>query len=316
MTVNFNYLLQKYLTNVFNKCILVTQRTFDMLNLKQIDFYNLNGYLSIDNVYSDSQIKLLSDITNEFVEKSRLVTEENDMFSFESDHSANNPRLTRIKSPHKFHTIYEQAMRDEKMLDILEQLIGKNIRLQGSKLNMKMPGGGRQVEWHTDWGHYPHTNDDLLAVGVPLDDSTEENGCLMVIPGSHKWTATNHHEDGFFVGAVDIDSFDIKKAAHVTSNVGGVSIHHVRTLHGSAPNMSDKPRRLLLLEFCAADAFPLKGLSTSWDEWNKQMVRGEPTIQPRLEKVPVFFPQPLRVEHGSIFGVQSNLKKSHFSKSK
>ena len=72
---------------------------------------------------------------------------------------------------------------------------------------MKMPGGGRQVEWHTDWGHYPHTNDDLLAVGVPLDDSTEENGCLMVIPGSHKWTATNHHEDGFFVGAAECAIF-------------------------------------------------------------------------------------------------------------
>jgi len=287
-----------------------------MLNSHQIDFYNLNGYLSIDNVYSDSQIKSLSDITNEFVEKSRLVTEENDMFALESNHSANNPRLTRIKSPHKFHSIYEQAMKDDKMLDILQDLIGKDIRIQGTKLNMKMPGGGRQVEWHADWGHYPHTNDDLLAVGISLDDSTKENGCLIVMPRSHKWTATSHHEDGFFVGAVDIDSIDMQKAVHVTSKAGGISIHHVRTLHGSAPNMSDKPRRLLLLEFSAADAFPLTGLSMSWDEWNKQMVRGKPTIQPRLEKVPVFFPQPLKSEHGSIFGVQSNLKKSHFSKSK
>jgi len=287
-----------------------------MLNSEQIDFYNLNGYLSVDNVYNDSQIKSLSDVTNEFVEKSRLVTEENEMFALESDHSANNPRLTRIKSPHKFHIIFEQAMKDDKMLDILQDLIGKDIRIQTTKLNMKMPGGGRQVEWHTDWGHYPHTNDDLLAVGIPLDDITEENGCLMVMPGSHKWTATSHHEDGFFVGAVDIDSINIQKTKYIISKTGGISIHHVRTLHGSAPNMSNKPRRLLLFEFRAADAFPLNGLGMSWDEWNKLIVRGEPTIQPRLEKVPVFFPQPLKYEHGSIFGVQSNLKKSHFSKSK
>ena len=286
-----------------------------MLNSKQVDYYNSNGYLTIENVYNASQIKLLSDVTDEFVEKSRLVTEENDMFALESDHSENNPRLTRIKTPQNFHSIYEKAVKDEKMLDIIEHFIGKNIRFQGAKLNMKMPEGGRQVEWHTDWGHHPHTNDDMLAVGIALDDITEENGCLMVIPGSHKWDAISHHEDGFFVGAVDINSFDVKKAINITSNAGGISIHHVRTLHGSAPNMSDKPRRLLLLEFSATDAFPVSGIGTSWDEWNKQIFRGKPTIQPRLEKIPVLLPKPLRGENKNIFELQSNMKKSHFSKS-
>ena len=286
-----------------------------MLNSKEIDFYKSNGYLTVENVYSASQIKLLSDVTDEFVEKSRLVTEENDMFSLESDHSKDNPRLTRIKTPQNFHSIYKKAVKDEKMLDIIEHFIGKNIRFQGAKLNMKMPQGGRQVEWHTDWGHHPHTNDDMLAVGIALDDITEENGCLMVIPGSHKWDAISHHEDGFFVGAVDINSFDVKKAINITSNAGSISIHHVRTLHGSAPNMSDKPRRLLLLEFSAADAFPVSGIGTSWDEWNKQIFRGKPTIQPRLEKIPVLLPKPLRGENKNIFELQSNMKKSHFSKS-
>ncbi|MBK15918.1 MAG: phytanoyl-CoA dioxygenase [Chloroflexi bacterium] len=286
-----------------------------MLNSKQVAYYNSNGYLTIENVYSASQIKLLSDVTDEFVEKSRLVTEENDMFSLESDHSKDNPRLTRIKTPQNFHSIYKKAVKDEKMLDIIEHFIGKNIRFQGAKLNMKMPQGGRQVEWHTDWGHHPHTNDDMLAVGIALDDITEENGCLMVIPGSHKWDAISHHEDGFFVGAVDINSFDVKKAINITSNAGSISIHHVRTLHGSAPNMSDKPRRLLLLEFSAADAFPVSGIGTSWDEWNKQIFRGKPTIQPRLEKIPVLLPKPLRGENKNIFELQSNMKKSHFSKS-
>ena len=286
-----------------------------MLNSKQVDYYNSNGYLTIENVYSPSQIKLLSDVTDEFVEKSRLVTEENDMFSLESDHSKDNPRLTRIKTPQNFHSIYEKAVKDEKMLDIIEHFIGKNIRFQGAKLNMKMPGGGRQVEWHTDWGHHPHTNDDMLAVGIAFDDITEENGCLMVIPGSHEWDAISHHEDGFFVGAVDINSFDVKKAINITSNAGGISIHHVRTLHGSAPNMSDKPRRLLLLEFSAADAFPVSGIGTSWDECNKQIFRGKPTIQPRLEKIPLLLPKPLRGENKNIFELQANMKKSHFSKS-
>ena len=55
-----------------------------------------------------------------------------------------------------------------------------------NKINIKAPEYGAAVEWHQDWAFYPHTNDDLLAIGVALDDCEEENGPLMVIPGSHK----------------------------------------------------------------------------------------------------------------------------------
>ena len=71
-----------------------------------------------------------------------------------------------------------------------------NIRHHHTKLNNKAPGGGAQVEWHTDWGFYPHTNDDILEVGVAIDPMTIENGSLMVVPGSHKGPAYDHHENG------------------------------------------------------------------------------------------------------------------------
>jgi len=284
-----------------------------MLDVKQLDFYDLNGYLSVEDVFSKTQIDALSDVTDQFVEKSRLVVEEDDIFGLESDHSSENPRLTRIKDPHKVHALYEDIMRDNALLDILQDLIGIDIRLQATKLNMKMPGGGRQVEWHTDWGHYPHTNDDLLAVGVPLDNATEENGCMLVLPGSHKWPEISHHQDGYFVGAVNGDHIDMQKAVPMTMNTGAISIHHVRTLHASAPNLSENPRRLLLLSYGAVDAFPLSGLGMSWDDWNKRIVRGRPTFQPRLERLPVIFPAPLKSESSNIFLIQSDLKKSHFS---
>ena len=284
-----------------------------MLDVKQLDYYDLNGYLSIEGVFSKTQIDALSDVTDQFVEKSRSVIEEDDIFGLESDHSSENPRLTRIKNPHKVHSVYEDIMRDNSLLDILQDLIGIDIRLQATKLNMKMPEGGRQIEWHTDWGHYPHTNDDLLAVGVPLDNATEENGCMLVIPGSHKWREISHHQDGYFVGAVNSDHIDMGKAVPMTMNTGAISIHHVRTLHASAPNLSENPRRLLLLSYGAVDAFPLTGLGMSWDDWNKQIVRGRPTFQPRLERLPVFFPQPRKSGNTNIFQVQSDLKKSHFS---
>ena len=60
-------------------------------------------------------------------------------------------------------------------------------------MNMKPAGTGSPVEWHQDWAFYPHTNDDILAVGVVIDDMRLDNGCLMVVPGSHHDPVLDHH---------------------------------------------------------------------------------------------------------------------------
>ena len=199
------------------------------------------------------------------------------------------------------------------LLDIIEQLLGPNIKLHHTKLNMKAPGGGAQVEWHTDWGFYPATNDDILEIGLTFDDMEIENGCLMGIPGSHKWDALSHHQDGYFVGAVSEADFDKETAIPIRIKAGGVSIHHVRTLHGSAPNISDRPRRLLLMGYQAADAWPLRGVP-DWDAWTGDILRGKATNRPRLEPVPVAMPLPAHpAPAGSIFELQQQLEKSHFA---
>ena len=61
---------------------------------------------------------------------------------------------------------------------------------------MKNPRSGSPVQWHQDWAFYPHTNDDLLAVGIALDDMRIENSCMMVVPGSHTGPVYDHHQDG------------------------------------------------------------------------------------------------------------------------
>ena len=271
----------------------------------------------VEDVLSQDEIKELGSITDTFVEKSRNITEHNEDFDLEAGHSKENPKLRRIKKPEKQHYVYEKTLSHSGVLDVVEDLIGPNIRTLGGKLNMKAPGGGAQVEWHTDWAFYPHTNDDILEVGIPLDDMEIENGCLMAIPGSHKWEAISHHEDGVFVGAVSENDFKMEDAVPFVLKAGSISLHHVRALHGSAPNMSNRPRRLLLQGYLAADAFPLQSnLSSSedWNEWNSNILRGEPTNRPRLENVPVVFPQPKPEGAGSIFEIQEKLKKSHYKK--
>jgi phytanoyl-CoA hydroxylase len=82
------------------------------------------------------------------------------------------------------HAIFNDIVRSPAVLDILTKLIGPGLRLHGSKLNMKSARYGSPVEWHQDWAFYPHTNDDLLAIGVLLDDCDLSNGPMLVAPAT------------------------------------------------------------------------------------------------------------------------------------
>ena len=277
-----------------------------MLTQEQRDFYDENGYLGVEAVLTAEEVADLQRVTDEFVEKSREVTEHTDIFDLEPGHTPANPRVRRIKNPGLHHVVYDYALRHPRILDIVEQLIGPGVRYNGHKLNMKYPEFGSPVEWHQDWAFYPHTNDDLLAVGVVIDDMTVENGALMILPGSHKGPTLDHHQDGAFIGAVTDPNFTPEGAVPVELKAGGITIHHVRALHGSAPNTSGKPRRLKLAQYCAIDAWPLKGIP-DWETFNDTIIRGEPTNQPRMVAAPVRMPEPYAELKGSIYEVQSLL---------
>jgi phytanoyl-CoA hydroxylase len=277
-----------------------------MLTQKQIDFYHEQGYLGVENVLPDELVSELRRVTDDFVEQTRAHTEHTDVFDLEPGHSAADPRLRRLKNPVQQHPVYDQALRHASILDIIEQLIGPGLRTNGNKLNMKSPGFGSAVEWHQDWAFYPHTNDDILAVGVAMDDMTLENGCLLVVPGSHKHPIYTHHQDGRFVGAVTVDIPGADRAIPIEVKAGGISIHHARTLHASAPNRSQRPRRLLLFQYCSVDSWPITGIT--WDNYTKTYLRGEPVNRPRVTDVPVELPYPEPLRSGSIYETQTMLK--------
>jgi hypothetical protein len=174
---------------------------------------------------------------------------------------------------------------------------------------MKSARYGAPVDWHQDWAFYPYTNDDILAVGVFLDDVGEENGPLMVFPGTHRGPAYDHHSGGYFAGTMSIAAagLDPKDAVRAMAPAGSISIHHVRIVHGSDLNRSDRDRAVLFYEIAAADAFPIAGsmgMFPSLEEFDSRMLFGKSTIEPRLTNVPVRIPQPQPPTQGSIYEIQ------------
>ncbi len=288
-----------------------------MLEQAQRDFYDANGYLLIERAVTGELLAELQQVTRDFIERSRAVEESDDIYDLDEGHGPNDPRLTRIKLPHKQHPVYARALRSPGVLGALESLLGPDVHLQTSKLNTKAPGGGAAVEWHQDWAFYPATNDSLLALGLMIDDVTPDNGPLMVIPGSHQGPVLSHHNNGVFCGAINPDDadFHFDKAVTLTGKAGDMTVHHVRMLHGSAPNVSDRARMILFFEAAAADAWPLLGSGSYihklgqealWADLNERMILGSPVLQPRIEANPVRLPLPPAPNAGSIFKTQKS----------
>ncbi|MBV2359482.1 phytanoyl-CoA dioxygenase family protein [Thalassococcus sp. CAU 1522] len=293
----------------------------EVLTPDQIAFYQEHGYLVVENQIPEDWLRRIRDEIARFEDEAATMTASNDRLDLEDTHTPENPRLRRIKLPHTISDVMRDLMFSDHVLAPARDLIGPDIRLHTTKLNMKSAGYGAAVEWHQDYAFYPHTNDDILAIGVLIDDMGLENGPLMVFPGSHRGPVFDHHADGVFAGAMSLKAAGLnpEDAVPLTGPAGSISIHHGRIVHGSALNTSDRARRLLFYEMMAADAFPIMGSMTKWDgiaDYNARMLCGEPTLTPRLKDIPIRIPQPQPDKPWSIYEIQKGLKDRAFETAK
>ena len=137
-----------------------------MLDKNQIKFYKDEGYLLVEDVITQNQQEEMMNIINDLIEKSKNVTKSNEVYDLDNGHSFDEPRLSRIKQPHQVNNFFWDIIANSKIKEILIDLLGKDVSLKTSKLNTKFPKGGTAVEWHQDWVFYPHTNDNVLALGL------------------------------------------------------------------------------------------------------------------------------------------------------
>ena len=293
-----------------------------MLNDQQVGAYHRDGFILVEDAVRPDVLARMRKVIDDYIERARFVTKGDDVYDLEDGHTPEQPRVRRLHDAVNRDPVFWELIKDPGIIAPIKQLIGPDIRLYGSKINMKLGGFGSPVEWHQDWAFYPHTNDDLLAVGVMIDDVTPENGPLLVVPGSHRGPIYDHHSDGYFVGAVEeVEKLvDLSAAVPLMGRAGSMTIHHVRALHGSAPNRSDQARRMLFYEIAAADAWPIWTDSTQkkyrdFAHFNQQMIVGQTTVAPRMDAVPVRIPGPYKKANPSgIYEMQKDSKKRYFGR--
>ena len=280
-----------------------------MLNATQCRTFREDGFLVVENAFSTTERKRMLSELDRWTELSCAhddafgqLTDGRPRFDVEADHNGDNPKLRRVTNPIDISDVYADIVFNGCVPDLISALLGPHITFDHCKLNQKMPGMETTVSWHQDHAFEPQTNDDMITALFALDDMHPENGGLSVAPGSHH-QKFSHYQNGVFTGQVCEETMKGCLASAETLSVpaGSVVLMDTWTLHGSARNTSDMPRRLFITEYKAADAFPLTPHKLP-SVHTGRVVRGRRAMAPRhrngiVELPPVY-------NDASLFGVQ------------
>lgn len=158
--------------------------------------------------------------------------------------------------------------RNPDILDMVAQLIGPDIALWNSSLFAKPARIGTRTPWHQDGEYWPIRPLATCSVWIAIDNATRDNGCLRFLPGSHKdrELGQHHHNDSEDLALpleLDPRHIDESKAIDLELEAGQISMHDVYLMHGSEPNLSDKPRRGMTLRYMPTTSVYRRDLNKS-----------------------------------------------------
>jgi ectoine hydroxylase len=263
-----------------------------VLTPSQQEHYRRDGWLALPGLVDAGRLDRLREITEDFVDASRDLTESNILFDLDDGHSAEEPRLRRLSSPTDLHDGYWEFASQSVIADVAVDLLGPDVKFHHSKLNFKAPRGGEEVKWHQDIQFWPHTNYDLLTIGVFLEDVEPGMGEVGFVSGSHDGPLFDLYDGDDWTGALhddDLERAGVAAAVYPVGPAGSITVHNCRTVHGSAPNRSDRPRPLLLQTYAAADAFSYTDLVRQ-SPHGEELIRGEPARWSRHDPRPCLMP--------------------------
>ena len=169
------------------------------------------------------------------------------------------------------HRAFLDLALDPQILDAVEQLIGPDIVFWGCQVFCKPGGSGLAVPWHQDGQFWPIRPLATCTAWIALDRVAPDNGCMRVIPGSHRArTIYRHHENRSerlaLVQELDADQFDESAAADIALEPGQMSLHDIYMVHGSAANTSGRRRAGVAIRYMPSSSLFDHGLKARPDD--------------------------------------------------
>lgn len=231
--------------------------------------YNENGFIVLPNIFAADEIK-------EMLEEIEIMSSNDDLLKneeFIKEPQSN--ELRTIFNQHLFSTLFEKISKDSRILDKVQQLLGSDVYIHHSRVNIKPAYNGKSFPWHSDFETW-HTEDGLprcrcLTAWIMLTDNTEFNGPLYLIPKSHKKfvsckgiTPKDNYKKSLKKQEYGVPSLDAIKELSKDSEIvgaygkaGTLVIHDGNIMHGSPDNISPYSRTNLFFVFNSVENKPV-----------------------------------------------------------
>ncbi|WP_100011281.1 ectoine hydroxylase [Lentibacillus sediminis] len=242
-----------------------TDRSKDNLapvSTEQLDSYEKNGFLQIENFFSDEEVSNMQKAIFELQDDNKGV---------ESDKVIREPESEDIRSifhVHRDDNYFKDVANDQRILDIVNHLLGSDVYIHQSRINYKPGFKGKEFDWHSDFETW-HVEDGMprmraVSLSIALSDNYTFNGPLMLIPGSQNYYVScigETPEDNFKeslkkqkLGVPDEDSLRwlAEKGGGIsvpTGKAGSITLFESNTMHGSTSNITPYPRNNLFMVY-------------------------------------------------------------------
>jgi non-haem Fe2+, alpha-ketoglutarate-dependent halogenase len=173
--------------------------------------------------------------------------------------------------------LYRLAL-EPRILDLVQSVLGPDFFQWGSNMMCKAPHEALYVPWHQDLADWPLSPPRALTVWIAFDDTDEENGCMRVIPGTHRRGLLPHLDSrpaprkgsrSLFPFHADPSCFDEAESVPVILGAGEVSLHDCQLIHGSDGNLSPRRRRAFTLCYAAAEVVCDRSFSNQNGVWDR-----------------------------------------------
>ena len=248
-----------------------------ILSSEQVAFYHDNGYLALDSIMDEREVAWLRGIYDRLFD-ARAGREEGNQFDLAGpDEEGAQARLPQILGPSNYAPEMRQGEYLKTALVIAQDLIGPAATYGGDHAIFKPARIGAETPWHQDEAYWdPALDYNSMSIWIPLQPATVENGCMWFVPGSQKLDVLPHHSINHDprIHGLEVEGADVSRAVACPLPPGGATIHHNRTLHYTGPNLSEMPRRAIILGFGLPTVPRVDGRRFPWNE-AKQTPREE-----------------------------------------
>jgi len=223
------------------------------LTKDQIEFFHREGFLAIDELTDQKDVAFLREVYDHiFTEQAgRELGDQFDLAGTDEDGKV--ASLPQILNPARYAPEIENSQLFINATVVVKQLLSEKVVCRFAHAIFKPARIGAETPWHQDAAYWsPDMTYRSISIWVPLQEVTEENGCMQFVPHSHEWDVVTHQSinNDPRIHGLELTLEEMKRVKNVVScplPAGGATFHGAYMMHYTAPNCSNVPRRALIL---------------------------------------------------------------------